>query len=521
MKNIVLLLFLTPFVLYSQSIEEENDTIPYHPFGDYQEIICSKVSVSSQAVVRYESSTIVYLKLESDENINNYNLNVKVNRLSINNPKLTMDCELILESLAPNSVIDITYTDGCGNDASLIRVTTGSPFVSEGLVVSKALMKAVKQLYVGRETNVARFFENEKTLHYYEKLAFYQNTILKGSAISDMQHYGYFPDAAIANSSRGTCSCAVLLTHSDFAPGANNDQFPISTPIITGNAYSTGFISSDNEETQQNWSGNSNEGYFAHNVYSKGAARHQDTWANGRRIKTRGATKTVGGESISPNYSYVGISWFCYDGNYISSCNCSKRINYSALYNTRLRTTMSLPACFLCGSKSGKSKAEDWVILVLTNEDGINNVLASSRATVETERGKYFNVDFIINIVELIGTIAPILMAGDAAAVVAEPLIDEIVDDVTALIQTPLFLVSGTTDKDNNMALINQEGTFQITPNVVWYLKMFSFGRTEVEGATSWNGAARIVSAFRLGVSIRAGIDSGQPSTCCTLGGSC
>lgn len=134
---------------------------------------------------------------------------------------------------------------------------------------------------------------------------------------------------------------------------------------------------------------------------------------------------------------------------------------------------------------------------------------------------KTYNPEFLINYIEVIAALAPVLVASDDITEVFLAQVDNIVEKVTEFIQTPYVSVNSSSNKDASIALIQKEGSFQITPNEVWYLKMFSFGNTDVEGATSWNGAARVASSFKLGVAVREGIDQGQIETCCTLGGSC
>lgn len=490
-QNVVMVVFafacLFSSLLASAQSTESDDTIPKHPFERYNKIICSEVGAKSKAIINFETFSVFYLKIAAEKAFENYQITIRLNKKETRPSKFTDDGILVLDRIPRNSLIEIEYVDGCGNISLLYNNNTEKELLgtSEGLEISHEMMALLKKMYASGEIDIAKYLEKDNSIHYYQKLSFYQNTVLKGSAIPDSQVFGIFPiSSSVGDQKVSRCDCRLLVTFPSFSPGEPHYTGAVSVSgSLNGIPVSLGYIGSDNTTISQNWSSNSNEGGgYIHNIYEKGAARHQDTWANGRRIHSRSAEKMVGGDNISPNYAYVGITWFCFNGNTIDACDCRKRVNYTARYDTRLRTSMSLPSCFLCGSKKGKSKAEDWAILALTNEDDFVNVLAAGRGTVETENNSTFNVDFIINYIQILGTLAPVLLAGDNAGTVFIPLIDELVDQVSYLIQTPILLVSGSSAKDKTAALINKQGSFTITPNETWYLKLFSFGNTKVEG---------------------------------------
>ncbi|MBK8474366.1 MAG: hypothetical protein IPL33_20555 [Sphingobacteriales bacterium] len=178
---------------------------------------------------------------------------------------------------------------------------------------------------------------------------------------------------------------------------------------------------------------------------------------------------------------------------------------------------MALPSCFLCGSKKGRSKAEDLAVLTLSDQTGMVTVLDAGQGTVGSECEQTWNVDFFLNLVDVAAAIATPILSGGSTTNWGDA-VDEIASSLQTLISTPVQNITGCSSKDELATLIHQNSQFTMGANVITYLTLFSMGNTTVQGATSWEGETSISSEFSLAVGISPVSNGDQPKYCCSHG---
>lgn len=506
---------------YLQSTESDSDSsLVEYPFAAYQEQYCSQLNITARAVVRYESSAVCYLELQDYPDLLGSTLLVLSDNEIYKAITAKGERDFLLENLPLNRNFIVQYADGCGRTTNLTSFTTLAENQLEGIVVSPKLMTMMGDYYQTMVFTLPEYLESESTLSYYEKLSFWQDIAFNDQPFADNLSYGEFPiENASINSSGSECNCRLLLTRPAFAPGYENNIEPAaSIPVPTGDvAVYSGHISTNGWSEEENWvEDNPDKGKFYRSLGNKGAARRQVNWAKGRKIHTRISDLNTSASDI--NYSQIQILWYCFEGFFhFTDCGCRKTVDYKAKYNTHMRSQMALPSCFLCGSKKGRSKAEDLAVLTLSDQTGMVTVLDAGQGTVGSECEQTWNVDFFLNLVDVAAAIATPILSGGSTTNWGDA-VDEIASSLQTLISTPVQNITGCSSKDELATLIHQNSQFTMGANVITYLTLFSMGNTTVQGATSWEGETSISSEFSLAVGISPVSNGDQPKYCCSHG---
>lgn len=514
------LVLLFAFCCLPLQAQTENDPA-YHETNAAD---CEQLNAVATAVVRYKTTATCYLRIgntsffETTQELFIVQGENKYRTVALNKQQ-----EFLLENLPLNADFSVYYYNSCKVKTILTTFTTAAVRDhSQGLLISSPLFDVIAAYYKTEGVSLSDYLRAENALNYYEKLSFWQDIAFQDEGFDANLPQNDYPPAPKQAQAGGDCICLLLLTEPFFAPGShNNTAAPTDIPVPDGSiAVNNGFIGWD--ETVNNsgeWvDDDPSHGGYSRSLHGKGAARRQLNDANGRKIHSRESQLNVSGTDISPYYAQIKLNWYCFtDLWHFDNCGCKKDISYTAKYNTRLRTKMELPSCFLCGDKRGLSKAEDWSLLTLHSQAGNVEVLSAGHSIIGSKCKQDWNPDFFINIIDIASGVATALLSGGELSDWAVQ-VNTIAEEIQTLIQTPVQTAGDCEVIDQQVALIHEDGIITIEPNMPYYLTLFSMGNTSVKGATSWDGYAYISSDFRLGIAIPYGYYNDQPETCCTYG---
>lgn len=486
---------------------------------------CEQLDLRTASVIRHENFAKCYLEIAKTDLLADANLEIFRNDAYFKTVNLHGETSFLLENLQLNANYTVQYNNSCDEKSILANFYTGRDEKPEGLTVSHQLFKAMEEFTKMDFLSLSEYLESESQLNYYEKLSFWQDIAFKDAPFGDNLPFGEYPQPNEVHGSGSECACMLLLTLPQFSPGIRIDIDPwvdIPTPDGFVPVYSGSIGAHTTPYSFQYWTDNPDKGGYLPILQGKGAARRQMNIARGRKMHTRLAELSVGDDgSQSPYYAQISIMWFCFgNGFHFADCGCKKDINYTAKYNTRLNSKMELPSCWLCGSKKGMSKAEDWSVLTLATQAGDVSVLAAGRGVVDSECEQTWNTDFFKQVVDIAADIAVVLVgaASGTGGVSWTTQIPNIADGINGLLETPIQNVTGCSQKEAVAALINKKGIINLVPNLGHYLTLYSMGNTHVQGTTSWEGSSLIRSEFNLAVAIPWGYTGNQSEDCCSHG---
>jgi hypothetical protein len=453
---------------------------------------CKTPILTTTSIVRYENDADLYVAFEGSEQEISFILTSSEGREL--GKYDTQNLALVIEKLPLNQTMQIKVSNQCDEEIIIKEINT-LPKESSTIDISKNLFDELKN-FVGQEEKIKTFdfIKDNKNINEIEKLSFIQEYFYDNEPLQREEHIETPP------SSTEGCNCKVIRHNQSFSIGGGSNS------PVADNSFS------------QVWDKNSRAWGATSYV---GAAKYMQLWSYGKRIHSRGATIGFNGQTKSALFHTLEYNWFCTGsaGYPSTECgdNCEKDINYTARYDTQLTTQVDLPSCFMCGDKGTVATAEDAAILVIGDHKGKVDILDGGQAMAQSNYSKINNPDFAI----AIGAIALDVVIGAVAFCVpglGPALLPSLIADVTpkikTAIKTPAKFISGNGGtKDEPSTLINQKGIYPLKPNTPTYFRLYSFGNLNVNGFTSWNNTARIVSDGNIAGAIWGGTPK-DPACC-------
>lgn len=513
MRNLLsIALLLFSFCAMAQQEEEDYPVLlPQTYFPSTAEApVCT-----STAVVRFTNFAVAYLELSTTSQLETTLTVVKNNSSTITTPVgnfTTLHHAVLLENLELDQSYTVLAENSEGESTVIGKFTTQSDEPNTPISVSDQMFSDLGDYAANfSQMNLYDYVQQLNAVGYFQKLSFIQKYFFKGSSFSPNLANHLFPPKPTENTS--ACNCELVIRAvKQLSPG-------LRKPTINDNGNYDPAI--DNS-FKQDW--NSKSKFWTASAM-KGPAKYLQLWSQGRKI----SGKTVKWSSIdqsnvnAPNYAEISYNWLCTNQSGFPSenCNCSKEVELTYRYDTRLNTDATLPTCFLCGNKGTAIAVEDHSVLVAFDKFGNREVLDRGMALTSTNCSVDWNPDFLVNYLGIAGEIAKgvaVIESSDPAvqAKLLPQIVDNLVTQLQKIVKTPIRNVAACAATQISPTLMDGKRVKVLQANKPLYLRLYSFSAMNMYGYTSWINTGRILSDFNLAGSIYGGIPDNQPAHCCS-----
>jgi hypothetical protein len=473
--------------------------------------ITNKIQIENTIVVRYESHARISLM---------FHKSIKENLLSLRNIKTNqilsgqvIGREIVFKNLQLDCEYEIIENDNI-KKGTKIGVVSSSFKKADMFTVSNDFFGKLSSYSMNPgNLTLGTFLAELKECSYSERLAFYQHHALKGKKIDDGLNEGEFPAPETSNissvsseSSSAGCNCTyVVKAINDFAPGQP----------WGGNIYS---------DYSNNWV---SDGYSIKAWSNSGAAKWQQLqsgsgFASGDYSWQNGAA----GSNATPFYASIAYNLFCtnYPTQIPTDCGCDKGLPIIARYDTKLNTSTNTDGCFWCwGNRGARAAAEDWAVVVEHNiKTGEITPLSGSRAASLSECSSTFNMDFLINLADVVVNVFAVAQkseppSGPLATIdnyVKQQKINSLVNSISSLLQTPMVNRVPCGSDEKTLTLLDYRGWRILKANTPTFYTIYSASALRSGGYTKWSSDSRIISQFYLGGILQGGTDVGKEFCC-------
>lgn len=484
------------FNISAQVKEEEEFEEVFNLIPRIEVPSCNTPSLLTSTVVLYKNDADAYVEFnnENEREVTFYLKTIEGNR---GESYTTRGKILVLPKLSLNQTYSVIALNDCREEVEVGTVVT-LPKDHSTIDVSKKVFEALQDLVSEGQKNTTFNFINERAdLNEVEKLSFIQEYFYEGVP---------FERGVVSEMPPPTegCNCKVIRHNQSLSVGGGSNSPQVSS--------SYGQVFDKNTKT---W------GTTSYN----GAAKYMQAWSHGKRTHSKSIFIGSKGGSISPTYFALEYNWLCTNatGHPSKDCAglCSKDVNYTARYDTRLSAATSTSgSCLGCGSRGADAVAEDGAVFVIGDQKGgVKSIAGAGLTNVSSTCGKIVNPDFYVSLLDIASTVAKGTIAfskSDSTGLAALPdLINDILPQIKTLIGTPPSFSRGNCEYvDQPYTFVDQKGIYTLTPNSPTYFRLYSFGNVRASGFTKWNSDARVLSDGNLGGVFPGGkLDD---KTCCT-----
>jgi hypothetical protein len=501
----------TGLTLTQEQLDDVKKYIPAKPE-------CFNPEIENEAMVRYQTSALIYLKwnkLDGEPNV--YLQDVQKHTFQ---PLKTEFGDLIFSKLALDQSYQLIGKNSCGSDAILKTISTARPIVNE-VALSDDFYKAMTSWTINAKgVPLSRFLKELSTVNYYERLAFFQQHLLRNELLETSLTEGGFPEIKSESNAAATttlaCDCTYLLNRRRIAaPGrAWNNDFGASADNFFAHYSQTGWYAVD---------GLTNRGYSI-----TGPAKWQEQTSGGHCDSGSANWETDDSQSTngSPYFASIGYNLMCTNHDELpAECACNKDIIVKADYTTQLNTSAATQRAFgwCWGSRGAAASAEDWAVLI---EHKIKSaevtVLKGGRTNARSNCSSSLNTDFFVNYIKVAGVVAGKILEVQAAnnngntqinGLFPTSFVDDLAQRVGTFINTPFRNVQPCGNDQKDAQLIAYEGYRKLIPNNPVEYTMFSFSKLTNSGYTRWESRSRIISKFMLASILSP---AGSNTNCCS-----
>jgi hypothetical protein len=501
----------TGLTLTQEQLDDVKKYIPSKPE-------CFNPEIENEAMVRYQTSALIYLKwnkLDGEPNV--YLQDVQKRTFQ---PLKTEFGDLIFSKLALDQSYQLIGKNSCGSDAILKTISTARPIVNE-VALSDDFYKAMTSWTINAKgVPLSRFLKGLPTVNYYERLAFFQQHLLKNELLEASLSEGEFPEVKSESNAAATttlaCDCTFLLNRRRIAaPGrAWNNNFAAPADNFFAHYSQTGWYAVDD---------------LTNRAFSMtGPAKWQEQTSGGHCDSGSSEWEIDDSQSNngSPNFASIGYNLMCTNHQELpSECVCDKNVIVRADYTTQLNTSAATQRAFgWCWFNRGATASvEDWAVVI---EHKIKSaevtVLGGGRANARSNCSSTVNTDFFINYFKLAIVVAAKALEIQASSnggntqinnLYPTSFLNDLSAKISALITTPFRNVEPCGNDQKDARLINYEGFRKLTPNNPVEYTMYSYSHLRNSGYTRWSSSSRVISKFMLASILNP---AGSNPNCCS-----
>ena len=429
----IVLLFFTFCAIAQQEEEDLPVLLPQTYFPSTAEAPVCKTA----AVVRLTNSAVAFVELSTSSQLE-MNLTVVKNLNATTTTPLgnfqTSNHAVLLENLDLDQTYSVLAENSEGQANVVCTFSTQAYVPNTPISVSDQLFNDLGDYAANfSQKNLYDYVQQLNTVGYYEKLSFLQRYFFKGSSFSQNLANQFFPPKPTDNSA--ACNCELVIRSFELLTPGN--RLPITVSKGNYDPVVDLTFKKDWDSKSKFWTASA----------MKGPAKYLQLWSQGRRISGKTVTWSSIGptNAIAPNYAEISYNWLCTNqsGYPSENCNCSKEIELTYRYDTRLNTDATLPHCSLCGNKGTAITAEDHAVLVAFDKSGNREVLDKGDASTTTNCHSNWNTDFLVNYLGIAGEIAKgvvVIEASDPATQTSQlpKIFDDLVKQLQKIVKTPI-----------------------------------------------------------------------------------
>ncbi|MBL7776028.1 MAG: hypothetical protein JNK89_08500, partial [Saprospiraceae bacterium] len=480
---------------------------------------CTAPTVLAQAVVRYESSSAVFIEFDNLGPQNPVLRLYSAAQPQTPTPVTPQGNTLTLTNLASNTFYELKGLDDCGVLMTLTTINTTPHIPGDPIIASDRLYSALTA-YVANETQTTAledYLEALPGVNGYEKSAFAQQYFLQGAPLP-ATFVGTYPASYVKtavdwqNNNRGgenPCICNFILNQSAIAiPDQTVGDFDIAL-----------------HGTSDQGAHNSNSKWWY--VWSaKGPAKYHQLWSDGFRAGSNNHTKELSftstglSDNKSPFFARLSYHLLCvnYPDRLPEDCGCTKTVRVNFGYDAEVQAR----AVVLGGlwEKRASAAAQDWAVALVTHDkvNSLNDVqiLDAGLNTAQAKCSGGYPISLITDALGIVYSVAQVVVSIKSGGVQSAA---SGIQDLTTKIGNVLQTVFKEHDCDQVTSLNNLlQGTAAITfePNDPVSIVLMSGSKLTVKGKRAWQSHGRVLSSFHLTGVLMGGNPSPTTQHCCT-----
>lgn len=498
---------------------------PLHP--NFEEPYCPVPKLVGKAVIHYQGYSRVFL--EFDESVVGRNVAVQTIESSFAEGALMSSSDLLLDAVPPDTELEITVTDDCGQLVTLGSISTNpTDAATYGIEVSDRMYQAIKD-FQNMEASVpfSAYLEELPTVSPYEKIAFIQQYYYNGARFQqDMGTVipvipgppGPGPDDDDDDDDDGgggdeDCRCRFVFNTTQIATPAQL-MSGVLGHVHEKSQHSNGDHKIPFQKDARYW-------WFRN---TKGPGKWHYAWTEGWKAGGNHYAynyNVVEDSFESPHHAQLAYNFFCTNYEQLPrECECTKRLRLYYRYDTRVVAHGKLLGSSLW-DRTAEARAQDIGVATLKIGNQQVQVLDAGDVRAEAQCSSGTNGEWFLELLDVAEQVAYLVLAlegnSNPSPQQLEQLVGTIAEELGDLITTPIYNYGEceTVVADETLAF---DGPFEldVPANTEIRLNLMSFTSQRVGGKRKWFSYSGVESGFYMVGMIMGGIVKEGPEECCT-----